>query len=129
MKRRHWLGLLTPVLLALLVQAPWVMGAPPASKGDETTLTIKGMTCGGCVATVKLRLKKTKGVLAYEVSLEKGEAEVTYDPALTKPEAIAAAVSETGFTATVKAKADSDRGKGKSEGTSAAGASGDQDTR
>lgn len=106
MKRHHWLGLLTPVLLVLLAPALGAMGGPPSNKEDMTTLTVKGMTCGGCVATVKLKLKKTKGVLAYEVSLEKGEAEVTYDPALTNPEAIAAAVSETGFTATVKTKAD-----------------------
>lgn len=129
MKRRHWLSLVTPVLLALLAPASWAVGATPSNKQDMATLTIKGMTCGGCVATVKLKLKKTKGVLAYEVSLDKGEADVTYDPALTNPEAIAAAVSETGFTATVKTKADSDRGKGKSEDTSAGGASGSKGAR
>ena len=62
------------------------------------------MTCGGCVATVKLKLRKTKGVLNYDVSLDRGEAVVTYDPAATNAEAIAASVSETGFKATVKAK-------------------------
>lgn len=123
MKRRHLLSLVIPLLLVLLAQPPWAMGGPPANKEDITTLTIKGMTCGGCVATVKLKLKKTQGVLAYEVSLEKGEAEVTYDAAQTNPEAIAAAVSETGFKATVKTKADPDRGKGKSEDTSATGSS------
>jgi copper chaperone CopZ len=85
-------------------------GAPTekeeTGRKETTTLTIKGMTCGGCVATVKLKLRKTKGVLAYEVSLEKGEAEVTYDPDLTRPEIIAAAVSETGFAATVTEKSD-----------------------
>lgn len=105
MKRRYLLGSVFPVLLALLAPAPWSMGAPSSNHGERTTLAIKGMTCGGCVASVKLKLKKTKGVLAYEVSLEKGEADVTYDPALTSPETIAAAVSETGFAATVKAEA------------------------
>ena len=115
MKLGRWFGLLLPVLLVLSAPAPWAIGAASSNKEDKTTLTIKGMTCGGCVATVKLKLKKTKGVLAYEVSLEKAEADVTYDPALTSPDAIAAAVSETGFIATVKTKADSDRDRGNSD--------------
>ncbi len=127
MKLRRWLALFLPVLLVLSAPAPWAIGAAPSSKEEKTTLTINGMTCGGCVATVKLKLKKTKGVLAYEVSLEKGEADVTYDPALTKPEAIAAAVSETGFAATVKAGAD--REKGRADDTSAAGARAGRDIR
>ena len=89
-------------MIALSITAmAWSKGADPADSA-RTVLTIKGMTCGGCVATVKLRLKKVKGVTAFDVSLEKGEAEVTYDPAQTDPEAIVAAVSETGFKATVK---------------------------
>jgi copper chaperone CopZ len=36
------------------------------------------MTCGGCVAAVKVQLKRTEGVSAYDVSLEKAEADVTY---------------------------------------------------
>jgi copper chaperone CopZ len=60
------------------------------------------MTCGGCVAAVKLQLKRTEGVTAYEVSFEKGEAEVTFDSSKTTPEAIAASVSKTGFEASVR---------------------------
>ena len=76
-----------------------------AGEPSKTTLTIKGMTCGGCVAAVKVQLKKTEGVTAYEVSLEKGEAEVSYDPAKTAPEKIAESVSKTGFQASVKGEA------------------------
>lgn len=129
MKRRRWFSPLLPVLLVLLVPATCALGAAPSNTEYKTTLTVKGMTCGGCVATVKLKLKKTKGVLAYEVSLEKGEADVTYDPALTSPETIAAAVSETGFTATVKSKAGSDNDTGQSDGASVARAQGSEDIR
>ena len=66
------------------------------------TLKVEGMTCGGCVAAVKVQLKKTAGVTAYEVSLEKGEADVTYDSAKTDPGKIAESVSQSGFHATVK---------------------------
>lgn len=83
--------------LALLLA--WSGGAAETAK---TTLTIKGMTCGGCVGAVKLQLKRTDGVTGYEVSLEQGEAEVSYDPTRTDPKRIAASVSRTRFEATVK---------------------------
>ncbi len=85
--------------LTLLLGLP--VGAADTAK---TTLTIKGMTCGGCVAAVKLQLKRTEGVISYEVSLEKGEAVVSYDPAKTDPKRIAVSVSQTGFEAAVKAE-------------------------
>src|SRR5437773_5336235 len=102
MKHRIALGSLIPALLVLLTGASIVPAAPSATAGEKTTLAIKGMTCGGCVAAVKLQLKRTVGVTAYEVSLERGEADVTYDPARTDPKKIAESVSETGFAASVK---------------------------
>ena len=77
-----------------------------AAESAKTTLAVQGMTCGGCVAAVKVQLKKTEGVTAYEVSLEKAEAEVSYDAAKTTPDKIAESVSKTGFKASVKAKKD-----------------------
>jgi copper chaperone CopZ len=81
-------------------------GNSVAETTAKTTLVIKGMTCGGCVAAVKLQLKKTDGVTAYEVSLDKGEAEVTFDPSKTTPDKIAESVSKTGFQASVRKAAD-----------------------
>jgi len=92
--------------LALAILAAGAVATGPIAAADEsiksTTLAIKGMTCGGCVAAVKAQLKKTPGVKTYEVSLEKGEAVVTYDAAETDPPAIAASVSTTGFKAQVR---------------------------
>jgi mercuric ion transport protein len=78
--------------------------AAAGSESAKTVLTIDGMTCGGCVASVQRRLDGIEGVVAHDVSLERGEAEVAYDPALTGPEAIAAAVSETGFKAAPRSR-------------------------
>ena len=64
------------------------------------------MTCGGCVVAVKMQLKKTQGVTAYEVSLDKAQADVSYDPAKTTPDRIAESVSKAGFKSSVKAKKD-----------------------
>lgn len=82
--------------------ALWLASAAVSADPAKTTLTIKGMTCGGCVAAVKLQLKKTEGVTAYQVSLDQGEAEVSYDPARTEPKKIAESVSKTGFEASIK---------------------------
>lgn len=89
--------------LALLLASTTTVGA---ANPEKTTLAIKGMTCGGCVAAVRVQLKRTEGVSAYDVSLEKAEADVTYDPARTDPKTIAESVSKTGFEASVKAPAE-----------------------
>jgi copper chaperone len=90
---------------ALSVLAVAALGLVPVARAADaakTKLAIKGMTCGGCVAAVKVQLGKTEGVSAYDVSLEKAEADVTYDPARTDPRKIAESVSQTGFEASVK---------------------------
>ncbi|MFQ5877374.1 MAG: heavy-metal-associated domain-containing protein [Acidobacteriota bacterium] len=102
MTRRSNLAPLVVLLAALPAAGLAASADPDAGRLQDTTLTIRGMTCGGCVAAVKHRLGRIEGVARYEVSLKRGEAEVTFDPSLTDPEAIAAAVSETGFEATVK---------------------------
>ena len=85
------------VLVALML-APALHAATSA----QTTLAIKGMTCGGCVGAVKIQLKRTEGVSTFDVSYEKAEAVVTYDPSKTEPKKIAESVSKTGFEASVK---------------------------
>jgi len=94
--------------LSIVVSLALAALAGAADSTAKTTLSIKGMTCGGCVVAVKLQLKRTDGVTAYQVSLEKAEADVTYDPARTDPKKIADSVSKTGFAASVK-KADEPR--------------------
>jgi len=82
-----------------------ILHAPAAWAGDraKTTLTITGMTCGGCAAGVKIQLKRIEGVTSYDVSYEKGEAEVSYDPAKTTPQKIAESVAvKTGYKVAVK---------------------------
>jgi copper chaperone CopZ len=94
--------------LVLTVSVGW------AGEPATTTLKVEGMTCGGCVAAVKVQLKRTEGVTAYEVRLEKAEAEVSYDPAKITPEKIAESVSKTGFKASVKGA--KDEGSGAKQG-------------
>jgi copper chaperone len=64
----------------------------------NTELKIDGMTCGGCVASVKRVLEALPGVQAAEVSLASGTASVRHDDTVD-PERLKSAVEEAGFEA------------------------------
>ncbi len=62
----------------------------------DIALTIGGMSCQHCVASVKKSLDSLEGVNAAEVAV--GSANVSYDESKTSKEAIISAVTSTGFT-------------------------------
>ena len=64
---------------------------------QTVTLGISGMTCGGCVRSVSNVLKALDGVTKAEVSLERNNAVVDYDPGKVKVEQLKRSVVEAGF--------------------------------
>jgi copper chaperone len=64
---------------------------------SEITLTVTGMTCGGCVNSVTKVLTALPGVQSADVTLTPGQARVTYDPARVDRAAMAQAVVDAGF--------------------------------
>lgn len=66
---------------------------------ERATLSIDGMSCGHCVGQVRSALQKVSGVTVEKV--EVGSAEVTFDPAKTDQEKLAAAVTDAGYEAKV----------------------------
>ena len=66
---------------------------------NTTTATVKigGMTCSGCVRSVTQVLQALPGVDAVDVSLEKNEAQVRYDPTRVEPDAFRHVVEGAGF--------------------------------
>ncbi len=66
---------------------------------ETTTLKVKGMTCSGCVASVKRVLGQIDGVAKVDVALQPGEATVQYDPALADPALFKAAIEDAGYEA------------------------------
>jgi copper chaperone len=52
---------------------------------EEVTIKVGGMSCQGCVKNVTGALSATPGVASVAVSLEAGEARVSYDPARCRP--------------------------------------------
>lgn len=84
----------------------------------RVTLSIDGMTCASCVATIEGAVGRLPGVRKVQVALlaGKGEVEVA-EAATTDAAAIVAAVNDTGYTASLLAdeplsRSDGDGGRG-----------------
>lgn len=63
------------------------------------TIPITGMSCGGCVNSIRNALSKIPGVKDAQVKV--GAATVTYDPALTNAEALRGAITQAGYALAV----------------------------
>lgn len=63
----------------------------------QTTLSIRGMTCGGCVASVKRVLEALPGVKAADVSLAGASAAVRHDDSVADVGRLKSAIEEAGF--------------------------------
>ena len=67
--------------------------------GAKVNIPVQGMTCAACQASVQKTLQRQPGVLDASVNLMMHNAAVTYDPALTQPEALVDAIRDTGYEA------------------------------
>ena len=65
------------------------------------TLQVSGMTCQHCVKTVQRTLEAVDGVEQAKVDLDGGRAVIEFDDGRTDAAALAGAVSEEGYPATV----------------------------
>ncbi|MFD2759644.1 copper chaperone CopZ [Lentibacillus juripiscarius] len=63
----------------------------------QTTLDVKGMTCGHCESAVKGALEGLDGVQAVEVNLGSGKVDVTYDDAKVTVADMREAVEDQGY--------------------------------
>jgi len=63
----------------------------------DVALKVAGMTCQGCVRSVQKVLEAIPGVAHAEVSLEQGQARVSFDPAQTGLDAFKAAIADAGY--------------------------------
>jgi copper chaperone len=64
-----------------------------------TTIKIGGMSCDGCVKSITRALKAVPGVSSAEVSLERAEATIAFDPEKVAKPALVEAVEDAGFSA------------------------------
>ena len=66
---------------------------------QQVTLNVTGMTCQGCVRSVKRVLESVPGVASAEVSLERSQAVIACDAARVDPAGLTAAVTAAGYCA------------------------------
>ncbi|XP_037330803.2 copper-transporting ATPase 2 [Pungitius pungitius] len=89
-----------------------VAAGDPAARGgafwqgdaplSTATIWIVGMTCDSCVRSIEGRISQVTGVRSLAVSLKEGKGTVTFDPSLTEPELLRAAVEDMGFEASLQ---------------------------
>jgi P-type Cu+ transporter len=73
--------------------------ATEPAAGTKVDIPVEGMTCAACQASVQKALQRQPGVKDASVNLMMKNAAVTYDPAVTRPEALVEAIRETGYEA------------------------------
>ena len=64
---------------------------------ETVTLTVKGMTCMGCVRSVKNVVEPLPGVNGVDINLENGEVVVNYDSGQTSLAELRNAIDEAGY--------------------------------
>lgn len=64
---------------------------------EQTTLNVKGMTCNHCKMAVTGALEDLKGIDQVNVDVDKGTADVTYDPNTVTLDQMREAVEEQGY--------------------------------
>uniref|UniRef100_A0A8C6LTR0 P-type Cu(+) transporter n=1 Tax=Nothobranchius furzeri TaxID=105023 RepID=A0A8C6LTR0_NOTFU len=72
---------------------------------------IEGMTCNSCVQSIESVIAQRKGVMSAKVSLVDHQGTFEYDPLLTTPEELRAAIQDIDFDATLPGKSVAGAGK------------------
>uniref|UniRef100_A0A8D0DF80 Copper-transporting ATPase 2 n=1 Tax=Sander lucioperca TaxID=283035 RepID=A0A8D0DF80_SANLU len=65
---------------------------------------IVGMTCNSCVQSIEGRISQMTGVQSIAVSLKEEKGTITFDPSLTEPEQLRAAIEDMGFDASLEGR-------------------------
>uniref|UniRef100_A0A8D0AWJ5 Copper-transporting ATPase 2 n=1 Tax=Sander lucioperca TaxID=283035 RepID=A0A8D0AWJ5_SANLU len=81
---------------------------------------IVGMTCNSCVQSIEGRISQMTGVQSIAVSLKEEKGTITFDPSLTEPEQLRAAIEDMGFDASLEGRQKFSNGTG-SQATSGSG--------
>ena len=76
---------------------------------EHVSVWIGGMTCSSCVQSIEGRISQMSGTLSISVSLEEERGTITFDPCLTAPEQLRAAVEDMGFDASLQGIDQSER--------------------
>lgn len=64
---------------------------------EKITLTVKGMTCMGCVRSVKNVLEPMSGVASVEITLDNGQVVIAFDATKSNADQFRAAIQDAGY--------------------------------
>ena len=91
-----------PVEMAQFTQ--WVLG-PKGQRLGDSGLQLSGLHCAACAGLIESALRQVAGVVAVQVGAATQRAQVRWDPAMTQPSALIAAVRGAGYGAVPDAAA------------------------
>ena len=89
------------LIIGLLVVFLPAAFAAADSSTETAALQVDGMTCGSCAAGVQAVLGNLRGVQTAEVSFDKGQAIVRFDPESVSLEELAESIKDLGYEASV----------------------------
>lgn len=95
------IAILTFGLIASTPLCPMVYGNEKKEGAMKVELKVQGMTCGGCVASVREALQAVEGVISVEVELKEGEAEIHAKKGID-PQKLVEAIEKAGFKAQIE---------------------------
>jgi len=72
-----------------------------AAATQSATFKVEGMTCASCSVTVRTAVSKLDGIGSVDVDVAAGTTTVAFDPNKTTADAIAEAITHSGYSATV----------------------------
>ncbi len=88
---------------ALLAESPAVeqKQAQASERSESVVLSLGGMWCSSCAWLVGEQLRRTNGVVEADVSFIQGQANLTFDSAITNPKKLKKRVRSLGYQATL----------------------------
>ena len=88
-------GALKPGVAGIEAASP----AVTAPVRETQVFTVPEIMCGGCLKTIETALSETPGVLNARANLSARRVTVAFDPAVTSPDLVIAAIKAAGFSA------------------------------
>ncbi|MBV8817918.1 MAG: cation transporter [Acidobacteriaceae bacterium] len=93
----YYIGFVGSALTRKTAPAALAPAADQAGQFETLTVRVEGMDCASCEIPIRAALEKTAGVQGADVSYQRGDARVTFDPRQTDAQQIKRAIDSTGY--------------------------------
>lgn len=111
--KRRWRLVVSVVLGTLFLASAFIIDgvtlrgfalsfAPTVAPSARVFIAVEGMHCDSCAAGIRVTLRRTSGVISAEVSYQRKEAVVDYDPEKITPNKIVETINNLGYKAKIK---------------------------